>query len=183
MQAVWPEMQVMVRLAGPGMETLPVREALRRAAPTDAIGQITTMEQVLHDSLGHQRFPTILFSIFAGMALALAGLGCFGVASQAVVQRQRELGIRIALGAGAGQVYRLVLQHTMVPVVAGVLAGIAGAVGFTRVLRGLLYEIAPADPTMLLLSAAVLSAVALAACLFPARRAARVDPALVLRED
>lgn len=182
-QTVWPEMRVVARTVGPGIGAAPVREALRRAAAADAIGEITTMAQVLRDSLGHQRFPMMLFTIFAGMALALAGLGCFGVASQSVVQRRRELGIRIALGARAGQVYRLVLQNAMAPVVVGVIAGIAGAVAFTRVLRGLLYEVTPGDPTMLLLSSALLSLVALAACVLPARRAARVDPALVLREE
>ena len=183
LQAAWPEMRVLVKTAGPGIAAGPVRDALRRAAPSDAIGEITTMDGVVKGSLGHLRFPTILFSIFAAMALALAGLGCFGVASQSVVQRRRELGIRIALGARTGQVYRLVLYHAMVPVVLGVGAGIAGAVAFTRVLRGLLYEIAPGDPMMLLLAAVLLAMVAMAASLLPARRAGKMDPALVLREE
>jgi putative ABC transport system permease protein len=182
-QAAWPEMRVMVKTAGPGIPSGPVRDALRRAAPSDAIGQITTMERVIQDSLGHLRFPMILFSIFAAMALALAGLGCFGVASQSVVQRRRELGIRIALGAPIGRVYGLVLHHAMVPVVLGVGAGIAGALAFTRVLRGLLYEIGPGDATVLLLSALALAGVTIAACLLPARRASRTDPALVLRDE
>jgi putative ABC transport system permease protein len=100
-----------------------------------------------------------------------------------VVQRRRELGIRIALGARTGQVYRLVLHQAMVPVVLGVGMGIAGAVAFTRVLRGLLYEIAPGDATILLLCSLLLSAVTVAACLLPAGRASRVDPALVLRDE
>jgi putative ABC transport system permease protein len=182
-QAAWPQMRVMVRTAGPGVAVAPVREALRRAAPADAIGEINTMEQVVRDSLGLQRFPMILFSIFGALGLALAGLGCFGVASQSVVQRRRELGIRIALGARIGQVYRLVLHNAMIPVAAGVAVGIAGALAFTRVLRGLLFEITPGNPTTLLSSAVLLSGVALAAFLLPARRAAQVDPAKVLRED
>ena len=183
LQAAWPEMQVMVKTAGPGIAAGPVRDALRKAAPSDAIGQITTMDRVVKNSLGHLRFPMILFSIFAAMALALAGLGCFGVASQSVVQRRRELGIRIALGARTVQIYRLVLHHAMVPVVLGVAAGIAGAVAFTRVLRGLLYEIAPGDPGMLLIAALSLAMVAVAASLLPARRAGQTDPAMVLREE
>jgi putative ABC transport system permease protein len=182
MQAAWPEMRVLVK-TGPGIAAGPVRDALRRAAPSDAIGEITTMAGVVKDSLGHLRFPTVLFTIFAAMALALAALGCFGVASQSVVQRRRELGIRIALGARTGQVYRLVLHQAMVPVVLGVGMGIAGAVAFTRVLRGLLYEIAPGDATILLLCSLLLSAVTVAACLLPAGRASRVDPALVLRDE
>jgi putative ABC transport system permease protein len=183
LQAAWPEMRVLIKTAGPGIAAGPVRDALRRAAPSDAIGEITTMAGVVKGSLGHLRFPTILFTIFAAMALSLAGLGCFGVASQSVVQRRRELGIRIALGARTGQVYRLVLHHAMVPVVLGVGAGIAGAVAFTRVLRGLLYEIAPGDPRMLLIAAVLLAMVAMTASLLPARRAGKMDPALVLREE
>jgi putative ABC transport system permease protein len=182
-QAAWPQLSVMIRTSAPAAGVAPLRQALRRAAPADPIGDASTMEQVVEGSLGHLRFPMVLFSVFAAMALALAGLGCFGVASQAVVQRRRELGIRIALGARAAQVYRMVLGQAMLPVAVGLVAGTAGALAFARVLRGLLYDIAPGDPVTLFLGSALLAVVAVVACLLPAHRAARVDPALVLREE
>ncbi len=183
-QAAWPQMVVTVRSAGNPLGLVrPVREALARAVPGEAIGGARTMEQVLDGSLGHLRFPMVLFSLFAAMALALAALGCFGVASQAVVQRRRELGIRIALGARAVQVYRMVVGQAMLPVLCGLAAGIAGALAFTKVLGGLLYEITPTDPVILMLGSAVLGVATILACLLPARRASQVDPATVLREE
>jgi predicted permease len=183
-QAAWPQMAVMVRAARNPLELVrPVREALARAAPGEAIGQAMTMEQVLDRSLGHLRFPMVLFSVFAAMALALAVLGCFGVASQAVVQRRRELGIRIALGARMAEVYATVVGRAMLPVLWGLAVGVAGALVFTKVLRGLLYDITPTDPLILVLGSAVLAVATILACLLPAHRASRVDPATVLREE
>jgi len=183
-QAAWPRMTVVVRAASAQVGVAgPVRDALRRANPGEPIGEVRTMDHVVETSLGHLRFPMVLFTIFAGLALALTALGCFGVASQAVVQRRRELGIRMALGARSTHLYRMVVGQTMAPVAWGLLAGVAGAVAFTNVLRGLLYDIRPKDPGTLALGAAVLAVATIVACLVPARRAARVDPALVLRED
>lgn len=183
-QAAWPQMAVMVRTTANPLELVrPVKEALARAAPGEAIGGVQSMNEVLEGSLGHLRFPMVLFTVFAAMALALAALGCFGVASQAVVQRRRELGIRIALGARAGQIYGMVVRGAMTPVLWGIGAGIAGAFAFTQVLRGLLYDITPTDPVVLALGSAVLAVATVLACLLPARRASRVDPATVLREE
>ena len=183
-QAAWPRMSVMVRgvegQAGPAAQ---LRPALRRAFPGEPIGELRTMEQVVERSLGHLRFPMMLFTFFAILALSLTALGCFGVASQAVVQRRRELGIRIALGASATQLYRMVLGQAMLPVAWGLAAGIAGALAFTRLLRGLLFGIAPGDPRTLLLGTAALASATLLACLIPARRAARLNPVAVLRDD
>jgi putative ABC transport system permease protein len=141
------------------------------------------MEHVVESSLGHLRFPMVLFSVFAAMALLLAALGCFGIASQAVVQRRRELGIRIALGARAGQIYGLVVGQALVPILAGIGVGVIGALAFARVLRSLLFNIEPGDPVTLLLGSAVLGVVTVLASLLPARRAARVDPVRVLRDE
>jgi putative ABC transport system permease protein len=183
-QAAWPQMSIMVRSrAAPLALVGPVRAALRRAAPGEAIGDDETMGQVLEGSLGHLRFPMVLFSVFAVMAVALAVLGCFGVANQAVVQRRRELGIRIALGARTAQIYRLVLVQVMRPVVWGLIAGIAGALACSRVLQGLLYDITPGDPATLALGSGILAAAAVAASLLPAHRATRVSPASVLRDE
>ena len=146
-QAAWPRMTVVVSTRGAPLALAgPVRTALKRAVPGEPIGDAGTMEEVLDRSLGHLRFPMVLFGVFAGVALALAALGCFGVASQTVVQRQRELAIRIALGARATQVSRMVIAQTMAPVLWGLLAGIAGALAGTRLLSQLLYGITPTDP-------------------------------------
>ena len=122
-------MSVIVRTKDAPQSALPViRDGLRRATPAEPIGAAVTMEQILEASLGHLRFPVVLFSVFAGLAVALAALGCFGLAMQTVVQRRRELAIRMALGAQKGQLYRMVLAQSMPPVLYGVIAGIAGAV-------------------------------------------------------
>lgn len=183
-QAAWPRMAVVVRTAGPPLESVrPVREALSRVARDEPISTARTMDEVIDASLGQLRFPVILFTAFGSVAVLLAGLGIFGVASQAVVQRRRELGIRLALGAGARRVRRLMVRQMMTPVLVGMGFGIGGAVAGTRLLRGLLYEITPTDPVTFGLVAAALAAVALLACLVPAARAARLDPLVVLRED
>ncbi|HSE52915.1 MAG TPA: ABC transporter permease [Gemmatimonadales bacterium] len=182
-QAAWPGMTVMIRTSAPLDGFAPLRQALRRAAPREPIGDPFTMEQVVENSLGHLRFPMVLFSVFAAMALLLAALGCFGIASQAVVQRRRELGIRIALGARTGQIYRLVAGQALVPILAGLGAGALGALAFAQVLRSLLFDIGPGDPITLLLGSAVLGVVTVLASLLPARRAAQVDPARVLRDE
>lgn len=182
-QAAWPGMTVMIRTSAPLEGFAPLRQALRRAAPGEPIGDPFTMEQVVESSLGHLRFPMVLFSVFAAMALLLAALGCFGIASQAVVQRRRELGIRIALGARTGQIYGLVVGQALVPILAGLGVGVLGALAFARVLRSLLFDIGPGDPVTLLLGSAVLAVVTVLASLLPARRAAQVDPVRVLREE
>ncbi len=182
-QAAWPGMWVIARSGTPIENITVFRGALARAAPGEPIGEATSMEQVLEASLGHLRFPMTLFVVFAIAAVGLAALGCFGVMSQTVVERRRELAIRMALGARALEVYRMVIAQAMTPVAWGLAAGIAGAIGGTRVLRQLLYDITPTDPLTLGLGAAILGAATIAVCVLPARRAATVDPANVLREE
>jgi predicted lysophospholipase L1 biosynthesis ABC-type transport system permease subunit len=182
-QQAWPQMTVMVRSRQWRSLVAPIRAALQRAAPGEPIGDFEAMQQVLERSLGHLKFPVVLFSIFGGVALALVALGVFGIASQTVVQRRRELGIRLALGAGAAQVSRMVVGQSFVPVAWGLAIGIGGAVAFTRVLRGLLFEIQPTDPVTMALGALVLATTTVLSCLVPARRAARTNPAIVLREE
>jgi putative ABC transport system permease protein len=183
-QNAWPAMSVIVRTAGdPRAMERAVRETLMRAEPEQPVGHADLMETVLENSLGFLRFPMLLFSLFGLMAALLAALGVFGVAAQAVLQRKRELGIRLALGARASQVCALVVRQVMRPVVIGVAAGVLAAAAGTRVLANLLYDIKPGDPRMIVLGSLALAAVALIACLLPALRATRVDPAMVLRED
>jgi ABC-type antimicrobial peptide transport system permease subunit len=118
---------------------------------------------------------------FATVALLVAGLGVFAVVSYSVARRTSEIGIRSALGARTVDLYRMVLAGGMAPVAAGLVLAIAGATVYGRILSSLLYEVGPRDPVTIALVAAVVASVALAACLIPARRAARVDPLTALR--
>jgi len=183
-QAAWPSMVLVLKTASPGTPlAVPVRQALARFEPEAPVRDPLSMQNVVEDSLGHLRFPLTLFAIFAGLALALAATGIFGIASQTVQQRRRELGIRRALGARSLQLYGMVVGQTMVPVIIGVGLGIAGAFAGTRVIRSLLYGVSATNLPTFAIVAVVLAVVAVVACLAPARRAARVDPASVLRED
>lgn len=183
-QAAWPAMNVMVRTAGePLALTGPVRDAIKRAAPGEPLRDPDTMERVLEASLGHLRFPMVLFTVFAIAALSLAALGCFGVASQSVAQRRRELAVRLALGARATQVYGMVVAQSMRPVVWGLAAGIVGALAGTRLLGQLLYDVKPTDPFVLGAGVVVLATTMILASVLPARSASRVDPAAILREE
>jgi ABC-type antimicrobial peptide transport system permease subunit len=124
-----------------------------------------------------------LLGIFAGVALALAVIGLYGVLAYAVTQRTREIGIRMALGARRRDVLRLVLRQGMNLALIGAALGVLGALGLTRWLTTLLYEIKPTDPLTLLATPLLLVAVALFACWLPARRAAKVDPMEALRYE
>jgi len=121
--------------------------------------------------------------VFAAGALLLAVVGVYAVASSAVAARRREIGIRGALGASRREVVALVLRHGLTPVGAGLLAGVAVALGFGRALGGLLFGVTPRDPVSLVAVVSILTAAALAASYVPARRAARVDPIIALRTD
>ena len=124
-----------------------------------------------------------LLLLFAASALLLAGLGVYGVVTYSVVQRQREIGLRIALGAQRANIYRLILQDGLLPVVAGAVAGIAVAFGCARLVAGLLFEVSPYDPGIVAGAVCVLLVVGTAACLLPARRAASVEPMEALRSE
>ena len=142
-----------------------------------------SMEQIVADSLDRQRFSVALMSAFAALAALLAAIGIYGVLAYLVDQRRREFGIRVALGARSGDVLALVLRQGSIPVAAGMLAGIAGAVALTRLLKSLLYQVSPTDPLIFASVPAALVAIALLAMLVPARRAARVDPLDSLRQE
>jgi ABC-type antimicrobial peptide transport system permease subunit len=141
------------------------------------------MTDVLGDAMARARFLTTLLASFAGLALLLAAVGTYGVMSYAVTQRARELGIRMAMGAEAGAVQKLVLGEGLRVAAVGLVIGIGGAWGLTGILESLLYNVDARDPASFLLGPAVLSLVAIAACWIPARRATRVDPVTVLREE
>ena len=128
-----------------------------------------------------RRYPPFLLGVFAAVALVLASVGIFGVVSFGVVQRTREFGVRMAVGARPGDIVRLVLRGSGGPVLAGAAAGIAGAVALATLFRGLLFGVGSSDPLVLGGVVVVLGAVALVSALLPALRAARVDPGVALR--
>ena len=141
------------------------------------------MQEVLDQSVAQRRFQMRLAAVFAATALLLATLGIYGVVSYSVARRTNEMGIRIALGAQAHQLYRMVLRQAMTPVVLGLVAGLAGAVAAGRVLASLLYQVSPRDPELFAAAALLLAAVGVAASFLPARRAVRMDPLTALRDE
>lgn len=146
-----------------------------------AISHVLTMDEVIAREFTQPRFYLLLLGVFAGVALALSTVGVYGVISYSVARRRQELGVRMALGAKRGEVFRLVVGQGMRLALLGGGIGLVLALVTTRFLRTLLYGVRPTDPATFVLVAAVLALVALVACAVPARRASRVDPAEVLR--
>jgi putative ABC transport system permease protein len=144
---------------------------------------LRTMEDYIGVALGRSRFDTFLFTLFASLALVLTMVGIYGVMAYTVVQRTREIGIRIALGATRGDVLRMVLGKSFVITGLGLLLGIAGATALTRLLSSFLYHVRPVDPLTFVTVAVMLGAVSLLASYIPAWRAARVDPMVALRYE
>ena len=140
-----------------------------------------TMEQVIAKSLSRQNFNMLLLSIFAGIALLLAAIGIYGLMSYSVQQRAQEIGIRMALGAGRGDMLRMVLRQGMTLAGIGVVVGLAIAYGLTRLLASLLFGVKAGDPWTFVVVAAILTMVALLATYIPARRAASTPPSEALR--
>ena len=182
MQAGWPSMTVVVRThSAPAAFTASIKKALADFLPDRPPSNFETMQDVVRGSTGSRRLPMLLLSAFSLLALALAAVGVAGVVSHSVAQRTHEIGLRIALGARTPDVLRLMVTGNMAWVAAGLAAGIAGSAAVTRFLSGLLYEVRPLDPLVLVAVAILLAAVALLASYIPARRAARIDPIAALR--
>jgi ABC-type antimicrobial peptide transport system permease subunit len=158
-----------------------VREAIHHVDADVPVPEMQTLQEVMSDSVAQRRFQTMLVMLFAAAALALAGFGIYGVVSYSVTRRRTEMGIRMALGAGTGGLQRMVLWQGIRPVVAGLAAGIAGALAAGRLLSSLLFEVSARDPLTIGVVALVLLAVSVVAALAPARRATRVDPMKALR--
>lgn len=147
------------------------------------ISQVGSMDQLLSDSIAHPRFNALLLALFSIVALVLASVGIYGVMSYIVSQSTREIGIRQALGAQQFDILRLVLSQGMGLVLAGIIIGLGGAFALTRFLKSLLFEVSATDPLTYFAIAILLTLVALAACLIPARRAMKVDPIVALRYE
>ncbi|HEX3236415.1 MAG TPA: ABC transporter permease [Gemmatimonadales bacterium] len=160
-----------------------LRRSLAELDPGVPLSDLRTLTDRMAGSLARPRLSAAVLGIFAATALLLAGIGIYGVISYGVTQRIRELGIRMALGAGADRVQRMVLAQGMVPVLLGIGLGFLAALGLTRLLRGLLFGIVPTDVPTFLAVTGFLLAVAVVAGLVPARRAARCDPVTALRAD
>jgi predicted permease len=144
---------------------------------------VRALGSVVTDSVANQHFAMDLLLLFAVSALFLAGLGIYGVITYSVVQRHREIGLRIALGAQRVSVYRLVLRDGLVPVIAGAIAGVAVAFASARLVRSLLFQVSPYDPMLAAEAVCVLIAIGITACMLPARRAASANPMQALRME
>ena len=167
----------------PASLTSAARAVIREIDPSVPVFRVRTIDDVLSQSTQPARSSMVLLSGFAGVALMLAVLGVFSVLSYGVAQRAKEFGIRMSLGAGSREVVLLVLRQGLLPVAAGIAIGLAGAFGLTRFIQALLFGVTPTDPVTFAAVGAGLAAVAAIACYLPARRATRVDPAVVLRNE
>jgi predicted permease len=177
-------MAVVVRgSAGSELLANDLRQAVHQLDPTLAVANIRPMDDIADANVSTPRFALFLVALFAGLALTLAAIGIYGVISYAVSQRTREFGLRMALGAQAGDVQRLVLRQGVKLALMGVALGLVGALALGRVLRSLLYEVSAADPATFASVSALALAVAALACYLPARRATAVDPANALRAE
>jgi ABC-type antimicrobial peptide transport system permease subunit len=157
------------------------RRAIHEMAPDLPVYDIRTLASRAADSTSQARFSALLLAMFAGAALILATVGIYGVISFAVAQRTREIGIRIALGADRGAVLRLVVNEGAALAGVGLVLGGFAALGTTRVLRSLLFDVSPTDPLTVGTVTALLALAAIAASWVPARRAARLQPTEALR--
>jgi putative ABC transport system permease protein len=160
-----------------------VRNEIHAVDKDQAIYNVTTLDQLLADSISLRRFSMILLIIFAAVALTLAAVGIYGVISYSVTQRTHEIGIRMALGASRRDIIKLVVGQGMMLTLAGVGVGLVASFALTRVLESLLFAVSETDPTTFILIPATLTIVALGACAVPARRATKVDPMIALRYE
>ena len=177
-------MTVVVRSSGDPRSLLPaVRAQVRTLDSELPLFGVRTLQDYISGSVAQRRFTALLLGLFAGVALLLAAVGLYGVISYGVAQRTHEIGVRVALGAASSDVLRLVLAQGLRLTLLGLAIGALAALAASRLLAGMLFGVSGADPLTFLVVALVFLAVALAACLVPARRASRVDPLVALRYE
>ena len=172
-----------VRTSAPGSAVEGIRAEIRRAAPDLPIQSTVTMDEAVAASMAPPRFRMVLLGLFAMTAMLIATCGIYGLMAYAVTQRRREIGVRMALGADRRDVLRLVLSRAFRIVAAGLIVGLAGAAGVTRVLQRFLFGVTPTDPIAFTIVTLLLMTVGLMAAWLPARRATRVDPCAALRAE
>jgi putative ABC transport system permease protein len=183
-QSVWPVMTVVAKTVGePMLQQSTLREVIRRVDPDLPIARVQKMEHVINLSVDWRETPMKLLTGFAAIGLLLASLGVYGVLAYYVSQRTREIGLRSALGATRSQLAGLVVRQSLLPQIAGVVVGIAGSIGSSRLLQSFLYQVSPSDPFVISIIVMTLIAVGLAASWLPARRAASIDPLVALRDE
>jgi putative ABC transport system permease protein len=185
-QWAWAEtfMTLVVRTQGdPAAVAAPIREIVRSVDRAQPVTRVRRYQEVVGASLGTRRFATVLLCAFAATALTMALVGLYGALGVYVGQRRQEIGVRLALGAPAAAIRRLVLGQGMRPALAGLVAGLLVAALSVGVLRTLLHEVRTLDPGTFAAAAMVLLASTIAACFVPAWRASRIDPAATLRTE
>jgi len=160
-----------------------IRSVVRQIDPRAALDNIATMDQIVANSITQPRMHALLPGIFAGIAMALAAVGIYGVMAYSVAQRTQEIGVRMALGAHRWQILFLILKQGLVVTLLGMILGLAGAAAVTRYLQTMLFGLTPLDPFTFLTVPALFTVVALIACVLPGRSAATVDPLVALRYE
>src|SRR5580704_12045205 len=183
-QSPWPGVSMAVRTAAdPENMSKSIAAVIRSVEPDLPMADVKSMDHLLEESMGGDRFGAVLFGSFAFIALALAAFGIYGVMSFAVAQRTREIGLRMALGAGEGQVLGLIMKEGMTLGIIGLLIGLLGSYGVGTLMKSMLYGIGSIDAVAFSAVAAILLFSALIACYIPARRATHVDPMAALRDQ
>ena len=183
-QDAWQSMVLVAKTkVDPASMAAPIREQVWAIDKDQPVFDVHTMEEVRVNSLALHSFSSVMLSVFAGVALLLAAIGIYGVMAFTVTQRTHEIGIRMALGARAGDVLKLMLKNGMSQALLGVVVGLVGAYALTRVLASLLFGVKPTDFVTFSIVTLGLLVVALLACYIPARRATRVDPLVALRYE
>jgi len=183
-QYMEPGMSIILKAHGdPVQLTAPLRQVVRSLDPNVPVSGIAALSDRVSDSIEQPRFFALLATAFAGLALVLAAIGIYGVMAYVVAQRTIEIGVRMALGATPGEVFRLIVGDGLRITAVGIALGVAGSLLMARWLTALLFGVEPGDPVTLGVTASVLLGVAAAACFVPARRATRVDPMVALRAE
>jgi len=174
-----------IRSPRAGSESLinEIRQAVWSVAPSIPLAEVHTLNYYYAKSMARTSFTLVMLAVAGGMALFIGIVGLYGVIAYSVSQRRREVGIRMALGAGKSLILRMVIGQGIKLVLIGVAIGLVGALGLTRFLSGLLYGVKPGDPLTLVAVSALLMAVAFLASYIPARQAAKVDPMAALKQD
>jgi putative ABC transport system permease protein len=160
-----------------------IRSDARALEPTVLVENVTTMDRLVGNAMAPWRFSASTLAVLGILALALASLGVYAIVNQSVVERTREIGVRVAVGARPSQIATMVIRDGVLVIAAGIVAGLAVAVVASRILTSLLYDVQPRDPATLMAMAVLFAVVSIAAMLIPMRRATRVDAIVALRQE